>query len=200
MVAVVLAGPGCSAFGGSKRGSEPLSEAQLGQLVVLPADIEAALPGTALTQFDGGPLTANDAVPGPRADESRFERRTGWKARYRRADAGATRGVLVVESRVDEFTDSKGAGSDLAAYATELEEAARSHGGALLPVVATIGAKTVASSYDLQALSGRVRYYTVAWRHGRLTASVTISGFDGTSLDAAIALARRVQTRIEQEA
>lgn len=189
-------GAGCF-LGGSKRAAKPLSEAQLAQLVVLPADLETAFAGTSLVQFDAGRLTANDAIAGPRADPGRFDRRAGWQARYRRADASATGGVLVVESRVDEFGDAEGAKSDLTSYAQQLEAAASEHGGRPHPDVPRVGSATVATSYQQKALGGSVDYYTVAWRHGRLTASVTVSGFDGTSLDDAVALARQVQRRLE---
>jgi hypothetical protein len=192
---VAAAGTGC-VFGGSKPAAKPLTETHLAELVVLPGDVEAALADSPLTQFDSGRLTANDAVAGPREDPGRFGRRAGWKARYRRTDPSAKGGVLVVESRVDEFADATGAFSDIDAYRSELQQTAPVRGGRLLPSVTVIGAKGVASSYEQKALGGTVGYHTVAWRHGRLTASVTVSGFAGTSIDDALALARQVQQRI----
>lgn len=166
----------------------------------MPADVEAALADSQMTQFDSGRLTANDAVAGPREDLGRLGRRAGWKSRYRRADPAAKRGVLVVESRVDEFGDGKGAEADLAGYTSELEQVVRAQGGVLGRDVPVVGSETVTSAYQQKALGGTVHYITVVWRHGRLTASVTVSGFEGTTMDHALALARRVQRRMDEAA
>ena len=119
-----------------------------------------------------------DAVAGPRADERRFGRVGGWKARFHRSGTAATRGPLVVESRADVFGGSGGARDDLDAYRTQFEQ---TRAARVVPV-GKVGDAAVAST-QLQSGALRVRFYTIAWRDRNVTASVTVNGFDG-KLDA----------------
>jgi hypothetical protein len=177
-VALLLAG-----CGGSDAGRVQAS--RLAQLVLAPGDLPAAF-----TQFDGGRQVRIDAVSGPRKQPERFGREGGWKARYNRPGAKATRGPLVVESRADVFKSADGAGDDLDAYRKQLE----AEPGARLVDPPELADEAVAST-SLQV--GGIRHYTVAWRDRNVTASVAINGFEGrVGLADAVRLARAQERRI----
>jgi hypothetical protein len=162
----------------------------LPRLVLQPADLPAGF-----RQFDWGRITRTDVQP-PRADPVRFDRVDGWKARYRRSASTGT-GPLVVESRADVFRSEDGAEQDLAAYRIQFEGDIReaSGSGRLVPVP-LIGDEAVAMTLVQEALEP-VRFYSVAWRQGNVTASVSINGFDGkVSLEDAVRLARAQAARI----
>jgi hypothetical protein len=159
---------------------------KLPKLVLQPAD----LPGP-YTAFDVGRQTQLDRVPGPRSDPARFGRQGGWKARYNRPGSTATRGPLVVESRADVFQDATGAAKDLAAYRTQF---ARQSGGR--PFRVRLG---TAAAGVMQQRPGRpaVRFISVAWQDGNVTASVVVNGFaSGLGAADAVALARAQERRI----
>lgn len=168
----------------------------LPDLVLHPADLP---PG--FRQFDVGRITRPDIPPGPRVDPARFDRLDGWKARYTRAGSPTTTGPLVVESRADVFQAEYGADRDLAAYRAQFERDIREGGdsGRLLAAPA-IGDEAVAMTVVQQG-DNTVRFYTVAWRQGNVTASVSINGFDGNlSLEDAVRLARAQSARIADAA
>ena len=181
--AILIAVSGC---GSGDEG--PLSEGELAKLVLQPGD----LPG--FDQFDEGRQVFADAHPGPRSDATRFGRQDGWKARYRRRGGRETRGPLTVESRVDVFADVDGAKRDLDAYGEEFRGTAAPLRGRVLEVD-SIGdegwALTVVPGSPASA-----RTYTVAWRDGRITASVTTVGLGRLRLSDALALARKQEDRI----
>jgi hypothetical protein len=159
-----------------------LGEAELEQLVLQPADLPAGY-----SQFDFGRQEKRDAHAGPRSDGARFGRQDGWKARYRDPDPKEPH---TVESRADVFVDSNGAKEDLSAYADEFERAAVN--GWRVVEVRGIGDDTRAATLLQGPRESGLRFYTVAWREGRLTGSVTLSGFDrDTPLEDVLRLARR---------
>jgi len=164
-----------------------LRDAQLSDVVLQPAD----LPG-AFTQFDVGRQARLDRVAGPRYDATRYGRESGWKARYNRPGTAQTKGPLVVESRVDLFHDSKGAQTDLEAYRVQFQETPASR----IVAVPKIGEGSVAAE-QMRAGTPPVRFVTVAWRDGNVTASVAVNGFAAhTTLADAVALARKQEKRI----
>jgi hypothetical protein len=143
-------------------------------------------------QFDEGRLGATEITSNQRADPARFGRIDGWKARYRRAGTPATKGPLVVESRVDLFEEGDGAADDLAAYARELRRAPWA--GERLQV-GDLGDAAVGTTF----VDNRVRYYRIAWRFENATALLFANGFDRLfSVGDAVQLARRQQSRLER--
>jgi hypothetical protein len=119
------------------------------------------------------------------ADGPRTGSRDDWRAAFKRAGTPETRGPLVVTSRVDVFAAAGSAARDLGR---------RSPAGRRLAGV-RVGQATVAAQLD-QRLGARVsRHLTIAWRQGRVTAALQVSGFR-VSLAQALALARRQQARI----
>lgn len=154
------------------------------------------------TRFDFGRMASADLPAGPRGDAARFGRQGGWKARYRRSGTTETSGPLVIESLVDLFDSSDGAKDDLAAVRRELENPAD-------PVVTPttmlpdpeLGDEALAWSAIVPAQPRNTIFFTVMWRHGNATASVSVNGFEGRiELDAALALARKQQARLESAA
>jgi|1185.fasta_scaffold119555_1 hypothetical protein len=178
----------CALLAAGCGGPKLVKDDQLPRLVLQPADLPRAF-----TRFDEGRQVRLDRVPGPRADPARFGREDGWKARFNRAGTAATRGPLVVESRVDLFGDAGGAKQDLAAYAGQFR---RTASGARPVAVRGLGSEATAL---VQQRPGppAARFVTVAWRDGNVTASVTANGFAaGLELADAVALARAQQRRI----
>lgn len=109
-----------------------------------------------------------------------------------------TRGPLVVQSIVDLFGSPDGAEQDLAAYRTEFARAARRVGSARLTPQA-IGDGGYAFTFVQRTPLSRIRFFTLAWRDGTLTSSVSVNGFDDKIAFAdALALAQKQQRRIEQ--
>jgi hypothetical protein len=185
LVAVAASVAACSGSDGDDSG--PAGE-ELRRLVLQPEDLPDAF-----ARFDEGRLNRLDFRPGPRESRTRFGRRDGWKARYKRSGDRQTSGPLVVNSQVDLFGDEEGAEQDLEAYQDELEPA-----WSTLPAP-TLGDRAVAMT--LRQGSGRfaVRHFTVAWRDGRSTASVRVNGFEGkVLLRDTIALARKQQARLRR--
>jgi len=142
-------------------------------------------------RFDEGRQARADSPGGARADPERFGRLDGWKARFRRAGSPETPGPLVVESRVDAFDSNDGAEQEFRAHREEL-----SAGGALSEA-ATVGEESVAIALEQGVGATAVRYYTIAWRRGNVTASVVANGFaQRFSLDDALSLAQSQDDRI----
>lgn len=169
-------------------GSPGIREGDLEKLVLQPSDLPAAF-----QRFDEGHQVQADFPAGTRADPARFGRVEGWKARYRRPGTSATRGPLVVESRVDLFESDDGAGEELDAHRAEQGAS----GMRRLPEP-DLGEEAFAGTLVQGGAATGVRFYLVAWRDRDVTASVFVNGFDGKlTLDEALELARRQQRRIE---
>jgi hypothetical protein len=195
LFAILVAGGcfGSDGSGGSDgAGSASVPATRIAKAVLQPADLPPVF-----SQFDGGKIVASDLQPGPRGSLERFDRGGGWKSRYRRSGSSATRGPLVVQSLVDAFADSDGAKKDLDAYAEEFDlTVAHSQGSDERLDPAGLGDEAVGLA-RLQMGSPSTRYYTIAWRYGNVTASVSVDGFEGKlTLAQVLALARKQQTRI----
>ena len=152
------------------------------------------------SQFDEGPIVRADVTPGAREDPARFDRKGGWKSRFRRSGTPETEGLLVVESRVDVFESSGGAAEDFEAYEAELTTVLKEAADARRVDDPPIGDETAAITIVQTALQD-VRFYNIVWRHGNATASLIVQGFEGKlSLGDALALARKQEKRIEAAA
>jgi hypothetical protein len=170
-------------------GDDAVPPDRLGRLVLQPDDLPEGF-----ERFDEGELAGPDMPPGPRRDPARFGREGGWKARYR-APAGDTGGILLVESRVDAFAGSGGAERDLDAYREQLAAS-----GAEEDAGADVGDEALATTATQAAEPRAIRFTTVAWRQGTVTASVLVQGFeDAAGVDAVLELARKQAARIERE-
>jgi hypothetical protein len=189
---LLLAAAACS--GGDDQ--QTIARSSGPELVLQRADLPAAF-----SQFDAGKLVRADFVAGPRENPERFGRLDGWKARYRRAGDAETGGALVVESRADLFEGSGGAEDDLDAYEEQFDAAvAQLPGSAHALSPTNLGEEAVGFTL-LQPGSPDIRHFTIAWREGNATASVSLSGFDGRlTLEQALALARAQQRRIRSVA
>jgi hypothetical protein len=181
LAAAALLG-GCS---GQEEEEPSVPKRSLEALVLQIGDL-----GRPFVQFDEGPQTARDLRPATEANPTRFGRVGGWKARYRRPGDPRTEGPLVVESKADLFGDTEGAEQDLESYEEDL--------GELETVDAPdVGDETLA----LTLRQGDLRFFTIAWRYGNATASITVNGFDGQlTLDHVSELARKQQRRLERAA
>jgi hypothetical protein len=192
LAVVMLAAAGCAGSDDStdeESGSVPV--ARLSDAVLQPSDLPPVF-----TRFDTGRLVGSDLHPGPRETLDRFERRGGWKARYKRAGSSATPGPLVVQSLVDAFADVDHARDDLDAYDQEFREAVVQSGGAAKLIdVPQVGEETVAY-LRVQHGNPATRFYTLAWRFGNVTASVAADGFEGLTSARVVRLARKQQAHI----
>jgi hypothetical protein len=183
----------CLVLAGCAGGDSEIDRDNLPKLVLLRSDVP---PG--FFQFDFGRLTITDVRPGPRVDVTRFGRVDGWKARYRRAGGQATRGPLIIESRVDAFDDADGARQDLDAYKREFDALLRSSGieGRALPPP-DVGEEAVAVTARQGAGTNQLRLFLIAWRERNATASITTTGFEGrTTLRDAMRLVHKQQRHL----
>lgn len=182
-----------AALAGCGDGTKLISESALPKLVLQAADLAPVF-----VRFDAGNLSRRDMSP-PRTDPSRFGRRDGWKARYRRAGSTATRGPLVVQSTVDLFGSADGAKRDLLAYRAGFDAAVREAPGGKLVAAPTIGSASYALAQRQPGAVRPVLFFTVAWRDRNVTASVLVEGFQGKiTLGDAAALALKQQRRIAE--
>jgi hypothetical protein len=172
----VLALVGC----GSHSSGEEIPAARAKQLVLQPGDLPRGF-----TSIGGGaqnPFTANDTDP------KRFGRTGGWFADYRKAPQ-ATNGPLIVQSQVDVFADSKGAGRELESVRARMR-AARSIGAPRM------GDESLATKVTGSGAPGAL-IYTFAWRQRNVVSTVVVSGLRGRlQLSESTALARRAAKRV----
>ena len=183
---VVLVLAGCSLDDDGSDGAS-IEERQLKILVLQPEDL-----GREFIRFDEGRQGSADTPGGSRADQERFGRVDGWKARYRRPGSTQTKGPLVVESRADLFESAAGA-------ADELEAIEETDFDALDDPEVGDDARAF-NSLQSGGVEG-VRYYLIAWREDNVTSSVLVSGFEGKiTLEDALALARKQAARTSSAA
>ena len=180
-LAVIVLGPlaagGVTTFAFVGCSGEParVTPREASRAVLQPRD----LPRT-FEQFDVGRLVRAD---GPRGD-------SGWKARYKRAGTPATKGALVVESRVDVFASAETARDGFGELAAELR------GAAAEELRVRVGDEAVGVQLPP---SGAVDFFTIAWRDENAVAALTVNGFELTSAEAA-ALAQKQQKRLARVA
>jgi hypothetical protein len=181
IAAAALAATALVAGCGSDDPTEPL---RLQSLVLHDSDLPDPF-----EPFASGPALRPEGGAGRRGDRTRFGRRGGWSASFRRRGSAATAGPLVVVSRVDEFGDAEGAERALAGVRAQLRRVGRP-----LARPAPLGDEAVAV---VQTRPGTTpaRFYAIAWRDRRLTGSVRVSGFE-LDADEALALARRQADRM----
>lgn len=177
---------GCS-FGGEEGGQVELSE--LSALVLQPEDLPPVF-----DRFDEGRQASADSPGGSRADPTRFGRRDGWKARYRRTGTPRTVGPLVVQSRADLFESSDGAKDELDAARQDLERGELEWEPIDEP---GLGDESFAATLVQGGGTSGVRFYQVVWREANATASLSLNGFEGRlALAEALELARKQERRI----
>lgn len=180
---VALAVAGCA---GESKG---ISEKALSTVVLQPNDLPSEF-----RRFDEGAPIAADTPGGERSNPGRFGRTAGWKARYRRPGTPATRGPLVIESRVDVFEDADGAERDVSAFRRDAVAA-----GWRVLRAPRVGDTSVALA--LRQGSGRfaTHFFMVAWKHRNASGSILANGFEGkVAFTDALALARKQQLRLER--
>jgi hypothetical protein len=167
--------------------SAAIDKADLKQLVLQPGDLPRAF-----IRFDEGRQTRTDQPGGTLADVERFGRQDGWKARYRRPGSPATKGPLVVESKVDVFDDSGGANKEL-----EAERDAIVEGLHVTDPAPKLGDESFLATGTQGSGQFKVRFYLVAWRHANAMASVLANGFEPKlTREQVVALARKQQSRL----
>lgn len=178
-----------SACSSESNGSK-ISAGQLESLVLAGSDLPAPF-----RAFAEGPTATLDTRGTPRADPQRFGRKGGWVARFNRPGTASTEGPLVVASTVDVFGDTGGAKDDLAAYRAQFSGQVRSQGGTTrLIEVRRLGDQAVGVT-SVQPGGTPVRFFTIAWREGNATASVTANGFGGRIQLADVLALARLQER-----
>ena len=186
LVALVVVVAGCAGGNGDEQ-AVPATKMRL--VVLQPADLSKGF-----VRFDEGPVRLADTPPGPRGDPERFGREGGWKARYRRPGSPATKGPLVVESRIDLFDGEDGARSEFDAYREELES--ESGGAGRWLDVPRIGDDAQAATSG-SGIANSVRVFRLVWRDGNATASIAANGFEGRlRLADVLEPARKQQRRI----
>lgn len=179
LLVALLAAAGC--------GGGDVTEDELRSVVLQKRDLPPLF-----VRFDYGPIRAIE-LTGMRADPERFGRIGGWKARYRRRGTLTTEGPLVVESTADAFESVEGAQRDLRALDRELRGRRR------IPV--ELGDESFAAMSRQVSGISRVRFYTIVWREGNASASLTVNGFDGRlRLEHALVLARKQDERLSEAA
>jgi hypothetical protein len=187
LAALLVVGAACA---GGDDDEQTVPTAKMRFVVLQPADLSKAF-----IRFDEGPVQLADTPPGPRGDPERFGRMGGWKARYRRPGSPATKGPLVVESRVDLFDGEDGAKSDFEAYEDELGGEV-DRGGRWLDVP-PLGDDAIATTSGSLRVANSVRVIRLVWRDGNVTAAIAANGFaKGLRLVDALELARKQQRRI----
>jgi hypothetical protein len=143
--------------------------------------------------FTEGPTSTLDTQGTARADLDRFGRQGGWVARLKREGGATQAGPLVVVSTVDVFSGSRGAKSDLDAYARDFARQVDT-GLAKRVAVRNLGDEAVAARV---AGPGGGGSFVIAWRKRNATASVTASGFAGKlTLPDVLVLARRQEAKL----
>lgn len=190
-VAAALAVAGC---GGGKKGLHELSDHRLSALVLAVADA-----GPGYQRLASERIGLRDFHPGPREDPNRFGREGGWKARLRKRGAVVgTPGVVVIDSDADVFSTAAGARQDMAAYRAEFDQViSRSNGSDEILAPPGVGEQTAAMTGSVGVGQDAIRFFTIAWRHGNVTASVIVQGFQGkVAFAAALRLARAQDARI----
>jgi hypothetical protein len=183
LVLVFLTASGCMGDGDSTA----IDKADLKRLVLQPGDLAPLF-----IRFDEGRQTRSDQPGATLADVERFGRQDGWKARYRRPGSPATKGPLVVESKVDVFDDSGGANKEL-----EAEREAILEGLHLTDPAPKLGDESFLATGTQGSGQFKVRFYLVAWRHENAMASVLANGFERKlTRDQVVELARKQQSRL----
>jgi hypothetical protein len=168
---------------GCMGADDRISSDRLSRLVLQPEDVPDGV-----DRFDEGRLGPTDAPAGRRRDPARFGRTGGWKARYR-AVGGAPGGILLIESRIDAFAEHAGAEQDLDAYRAQV-----------IAEEADVGDEALVTTTRQEAVPRPIRFTTVAWRQGSVTASVLVQGFeDAVRTESVLALARKQEERIARE-
>jgi hypothetical protein len=181
-LALVLALAGCG-------GGPTISASGLGNRILRARDV-----GSGFSSFYDNRQTALDTQGTPRADQSRFDRKGGWVARFKRSGAANRPGPLLVESRIDVFAGSSGAKKDLDLYRGMYASAPGQGVHAL--ALPELGDEAVGQTF-VQAGARPLRFFRVAWRYRNATAQVLAEGFDGKLREAdAVRLARAQQRRL----
>lgn len=182
---------GALAVVGCGHSAPRLEVSLLPALVLQPADVPK------LERFDEGRITHFDAPQGLRSDTARLGRLDGWKADYKRQGGPTTAGPLIVHSQADLFRDGHGAQADLDLYRRQFAAGEADSPGSVELVRPTGLGDEAAGMTLAQGGSPGLRIFTIAWRQGTTTASVTVNGFSGrVSLSDALRLARRQDERI----
>jgi hypothetical protein len=176
---------------GDDDGAEIGADA-LPQLVLQPSDLTPDW-----TRFDAGRQRLADAPPGDRADPTRFGREGGWIARYRRPGSSETAGPLVVESRADLFESVGGAEDDFDAALADIERLGQAGSESIDTSDLGDEARGVGSVGE----PGQLQFFTIVWRDGNVTATLTANGFHGRLLpEHVVRLAEKQQARMARAA
>jgi hypothetical protein len=188
VLGVVLLLAGCSLTGDDGGGGAQVTEDELENTVLQPADV-----GPSFIVFDEGPQRNADQ-PAGRSALDRFGRTGGWKARYRRPGTMRTTGPLVIVSLVDSFDSDDGAAEELAAVGADLDDGEPPWQEVSAP---ELGDEALARTLQQSGVS----FFRVAWREGNVVASVEVNGFTGkVSAEDAAALARKQAQRVSEAA
>lgn len=191
LLLTVCALTGCS---GDEGNGSDVSVADGTKLVLAEADV-----GRPFLQFDEGEQRRTDMAP-PRDNPDRFHRQGGWKSRFQRPGTVETQGPLVIESRADLFESAGGANDDFELYEEWLDELAEGARGSQVETAPVVGEESHAITFRQGAPPSAVRYYSIAWRQGNVTAYVAINGFDRRlTVSHMVDLARKQEARIERE-
>jgi hypothetical protein len=165
----------CGAVAGCGSGPDKnVQPSDAKRLVLQRGDLPAGY--TAIGSGPQNPFTASSVDP------KRYGRTGGWFADYRRPP-GVTSGALIVQSAVDVFGDSKGAGRELDAERKRLE--------ALAIPPPRLGDESVAAKVEGSGKPAAL-VYTFAWRRGNATSLLVVTGLSGKlKRSEAVELARR---------
>lgn len=168
--------------------SGPFEAADGSRMVLQEADV-----GDAYGVFDRGRQGRAD-VFGGNLDPARNGRIGGWKARYRRLNRGRDPGAVVIESKVDVFSDTGGARRDFEAVREAVERSYLVEDQRLSPL--ELGDETIGATAGQGSGTFASRFYVVAWRDGNVHAWVLVNGLEPLEFAEAERLARAQAARM----
>lgn len=185
----------CGLFVGCGGGGARFSSEDLPNLVLRPDDVPKGF-----VSLQSARQARGDQFPGAQSDLSRFGREDGWKASFQpRSITPSTGGPIQIESRADVFEGDDGAEKDLAAYRSRFAQVVTDPDlFAEMLQLPPLGDEATGLTFRQSgAATTDLRYYTIAWRDGNVTAAIIVNGFNGRLFPAdALALARKQAQRI----
>ena len=185
LLLVVVVAAGCAGRGGGAR----FDAADGPRLVLQDADV-----GDTYGLFDRGRQGRADVFGHDTVDPARHGRIGGWKSRYRRLNGSRAPGVVVIESKVDVFSDTDGAKQDFKEVRDAVKRDYLVDDRHLRPL--ELGDETITATAGQGSGEFATRFYVVAWRDGNAHAWVLVNGLEPLAFSDVARLARAQAARL----